>query len=239
MRKNSITARALKLYHSFNPKFFPTKTLYILFNDFAPYFTLWMSAEIVTALSEGRSRESIYFLVAVTLLGNLLVRTVGAVLKRAAETQLEILENNEAAALNAKTLSLDYDKLEDPAIRQHRRRIEENAAINYYGVMNMRLAIEDIVSCAANLIFSSVMFAEMAAHIATNGLQLTGILLFAALLIVLLLNVLAQRYQSKRNADLNKKLGDQLLEENRLGRGYYVSGMDNRIYKQQIIYNEL
>lgn len=239
MRKNSITARALKLYHSFNPKFFPTKTFYILFKDFAPYFTLWMSAEIVTALSEGRSRESIYFLVAVTLLGNLLVRTVGAVLKRAAETQLEILENNEAAALNAKTLSLDYDKLEDPAIRQHRRRIEENAAINYYGVMNMRLAMEDIVSCAANLIFSSVMFAEMAAHIATSGLQLTGILLFAALLLILLLNVLAQHYQSRRNADLNRKLGDQLLEENRLGRGYYVSGMDNRIYKQQIIYNEL
>ena len=239
MRKNSITARALKLYHSFNPKFFPTKILYILFAEFAPYFTLWMSAEIVTALSEGRSRESIFFLVAVTLLGNLLVRTVGAILKRAAETQLEILENNEAAALNAKTLSLDYDKLENPEIRQHRRRIEENAAINYYGVMNMRLAIEDIASCAANLIFSAVMFAEMAAHIATNGLQLTGILLFAALLIVLLLNVLAQRYQSRRNADLNKELGDQLLEENRLGRGYYISGMDNRIYKQQVIYNAL
>ncbi len=239
MRKNSITARALKLYHSFNPKFFPTKTLYILFTDFAPYFTLWMSAEIVSALSEGRPRESIYFLVAVTLLGNLLVRTVGAVLKRAAETQLEILGNNEAAALNAKTLSLDYDKLENPEIRQHRRRIEENSSINYYGVMNMRLAIEDIVSCAANLIFSSVMFAEMAAHIATNGLDLIGILLFAALILVLLLNILAQRYQSKRNAVLNKKLGDQLLEENRLGRGYYVSGMDNRIYKQQVIYNEL
>ena len=239
MRKNSITARALKLYHSFNPKFFPTKTLYILFADFAPYFTLWMSAEIVTALSEGQSRESIYLLIAVTLLGNLLVRTVGAVLKRVAETQFEILENNQAAALNAKTLSLDYDKLEDPAVRQHRRRIEENSYINYYGVENMRRSLEDLVSCITNLLFSAVMFAEMVVRIAGNGLDLTGSLLFAALLLVLLLNIVTQRYESKYSADQNKKLGDQLLEENRLGRGYYLSGMDNRIYKQQIIYNEL
>lgn len=239
MRKDRITARALKLYHSFNPRYFPTKVFGILFENFSPYFTLWMSAEIVTALSEGRPHESVYVLIGATLLGNLLVRIAGAALKRAAETQLELLNNNAAAALYAKTISLDYDKLENPAVRQHRRRIEENSYINNYGVENMRLTLEECASNTVNLLFSSVMFADLALRIAENGLNLTGILLFVALLLVLLLNMAAQSYQSKRTADESKKLGDQLLEENRLGRGYRLSGMDNRLYKQQIIYNEM
>ena len=71
MRKDNVTIRTLKLYHSFNKKYFPTSFLHIVFSSISPYFNLWMSAEIVTALYEGRDKKTIFTLVAITLLGNL------------------------------------------------------------------------------------------------------------------------------------------------------------------------
>ena len=83
MRKENITIRALKLYHSFNKKYFPISFLHIIFSSISPYFNLWMSAEIVTALYEGRDRKSIFTLVAITLLGNLLVHIISSLLSNA------------------------------------------------------------------------------------------------------------------------------------------------------------
>ena len=134
MRKYSITRKALRVYAAYNPKYFPLLFLQTVFNNLAPYFNLWMSAEIVTALYELRGEEEIYRLVLITLIGNLLIHVIGAALTKSVATQLEILNNNEAVAFNQKTLSMDYDKLENPDIRQHRRNITENAYINYYGV---------------------------------------------------------------------------------------------------------
>ena len=56
MQKNNITKRAFRQYRSYNPNYFPRAFLKILFDNIAPYFTLWMSSEIVTALYEGRAR---------------------------------------------------------------------------------------------------------------------------------------------------------------------------------------
>ena len=235
MRKDSITMRAFRRYHSYNPKYFPLKFLQIVFENFSPYFTLWMSSEIVTALYENRSKESIYTLIVITLLGNLIVRILGAVLNRTAETEAEVLTNNEAAVLNAKTLSLDYDKLENTEIRQHRRRITENSWINFYGVMNMRLSIERTMTSLINIFFSLILFAEMVSLLASTGFDLSGVMLFAALIIVVILNFVARSKKSSKVQVAYKTVSDQMLEENRLSSGYSPDGMDNRIYKQQVI----
>ena len=168
MRKDSITKRAFKLYSSYNPKYFPVKFFQILFDNFAPYFTLWMSSEIVTALYSKADKQSVYILIAITLLGNLLVRIISAVLKRAVDTQLQILGINECVAFNTKTLSLDYDKLENPEVRQHRRRITENSYINYYGVKHMRMDVEQLMTSAVNIGFSLVLFFEMLSALAIS-----------------------------------------------------------------------
>lgn len=50
MRKENVTKRALKMYNAYNPKYFPLKFLEIVFENIAPFFTLWMSSEVVNAL---------------------------------------------------------------------------------------------------------------------------------------------------------------------------------------------
>lgn len=237
MRKENITKKAFRLYSSYNPKYFPCKFLQIVFDNIAPYFTLWMSSEIVTALSRSGPERYVYLLIGITLFGNLAVRVLCAVLKRSAETRLKILENNEAAAFKAKTLSLDYDKLENPEIRQHRRRITENSYINYYGVIRMRLIAEGTFEAATNVVFSLALFAEMILKIGRAGLNLAGIGLFAALIAAVAVNFAARNAKSGKLAAENKVIGDHMLEENKLGQGFQLSGMDNRIYRQQLFYD--
>ena len=117
MHNYKTTRRAFQLYRSYNPHYFPLRLFQILFNNLTPFFTLWMSAEIVTALYQKKSKEDLFLLVAITLCGTLLIHVMGAFLGRCVNTALKKLEHNEAAAFNQKTLSLDYDKLENPEIR--------------------------------------------------------------------------------------------------------------------------
>ena len=200
MRKFAVTRKALRVYAAYNPKYFPLMFLQAIFNNLAPYFNLWMSAEIVTSLYEARGKEEIYRMVLITLFGNLIIRVLGAGLTKAVNTQLEILNNNEAAAFNRKTLSLDYDKLENPDIRQHRRNIKENAYINYYGVVHMRMNVGHILNNVINIVFALILFVEMVSLIATVGFGWIGVLLLVLLVISVAMNILCQSIHSKKVA---------------------------------------
>ncbi len=231
--KKSVTMRALQVYSAYNSKYFPLKFLQILFNSGTPYFNLWLSSEIVTALYEERGRKEIYVLVVVTLIGNLLIRSLGAFLYRKTDIQLKIQENEEAAVFNRKVLSLDYEKLEDPKIRQHRRRIIENAWVNSYGVQQMRHRTEIFMETLVDFIFGLLLFSEMLTAILRVGFRKTGVLLLAAMLVCIGLNVVGNFIYDRKLSLYRTKMGDQMLEENRLGSGHSTSGLDNRIYRQQ------
>lgn len=235
----SVTKRAFRMYSANNPKYFPICFLEILFAKISPYFNLWMSSAIVSALYEGSGKGEIYRLVAVTLLGNFFVRIGGAALKRAADTQERILKDNEAAALNRKTLSLDYDKLENPDIRQHRRKIIENSYINGYGVTHMTDDIKNFVQSLVNVLFALGFLAEMFVLAAAATFRPAVALLSAALAACLVCKVLYDFWGSRKAAEMNLEIGNEMLEENRLAQGYKVEGMDNRIYRQQTLISRI
>ena len=235
--KGQVTKRVLRMYNAYNPKYFPVRFLQLFFSGVSPYFNLWFSSEIVTALYEGRGKEKIFTLIAVTLFGNLLIGILGAFLRRTADIQLKILESEEAAAFIRKVLSLDYDKLENPDIRKQRRKIIENGYINWNGVKRMRVGVERMMSSLIQLIFCILLFVEMVCLIVKVGFRWNGVLLFAAMCICTGLNVLAASYSRKKQALCQNEGVDLMLEENRLGRGYSASGMDNRIYRQQELIN--
>ena len=232
MRKDNITLRVLKLYHSFNKAYFPMSFLQIVFGSVSPYFNLWMSAEIVTALYEGRGKQAIFTLVAITLLGNLFVHIVGVLLGNVVSSQFEKLNNNESLAFNRKTLSLDYDKLEDPETRMLRRKVKENAYINGYGIAYMRSSVNRLMSSAVKIVFSLILFIEMITKMAAVGFHWPGLLFALGMILFAVLHYAWGIKQGKLVAAYDKKLGDIMLEENRIGRGTDSTGMDNRIYLQ-------
>lgn len=239
MRKNNTTMRALKLYHSFNKKYFPMSFLQAIFNSISPYFNLWMSAEIVTALYESRGRQAIFTLVAITLFGNLFIQFGGVLLGNIVSLQLEKLNNNESLAFNRKTLSLDYDKLEDPETRMLRRKVRENAYINNYGVGHMRSSVNQLMSSAIKLIFSLVLFIEMIVKMVAVGFQWLGLVFLLGMILFAALHYAWGFRQGNLVAAHNKKIGDMMLDENRISRGTNSTGMDSRIYHQADLIRKL
>lgn len=239
MKKNSTTRRAFQQYNSYNPKYFPLYFLQTIFRNISFYFSLWMTAEIVDGLSKGREKGELYFLVTAALAGILLIRCAAAVLDRLAGTALEILENHEAEAFYRKTLGLDYDKIENPDIRQMRRKIDENKCINNYGVVNMRQSAETLMNCLVNLAFSAALFGEMLSLMAAAPFSWISLILLAALLASVAGGVLFRLWQGKKCAMLWDDVGRKMLEENRIFQGFSTSGMDNRIYRQQLIIDGL
>ena len=239
MKKDSTTLRALKQYSGYNPRYFPLCILQAVFKNASFFFSLWMTAKIVDALSGGTEKRELYLLVAAALAGILLIRSAAAVLDRQVETALEILANHEAEAFYRKTLGLDYDKLESPDIRQIRRKIEENQHINLYGVINMRLTLLDLTNALVNLAFSAALFAEMLSLMAAAPFRWLSLILLAALAASVAGGFLSRLRGSKKGAAYWDEIGTLMLNENRIGQGYKVSGMDNRIYRQQPIINEL
>ena len=239
MHNYKTTRRAFRLYHSYNPHYFPLRLFQILFTNLTPFFTLWMSAEIVTALYEKKTKEELFLLVAITLCGNLFIHVMGAILGRCVDNALKQLEHNEAAAFNKKTLSLDYDKLENPEVRHLRRKIVENSWINCYGVTNMRWCLENLITYLVNILYCSVLFAEMVSLIAKLSFDIRGILLLVAIVTCVVLTVVIQSRCGKKQAAAWERSGDLLLRENRLGGGYSQSGMDSRFYKQQAIVEQV
>ena len=237
--KENITLKALKLYHSYNPCYFPLSFLQIVFREISPYFNLWMSAEIVTALYEGRDKQELYLLVAITLLGNLLVQVLQALFGRRTERALEVLRDNEAVRFYRKTLSLDYDKMENPDVRQLRRRIRENSYIDNYGVERMRYTLLDIMSGVMNLVFSLVLFVEMVSLMKVFFLRPTSLMLFIAMICFCVITIVLNFRCNKKSSEKWNEIGEMMLEENKIGRGYNTCGMDNRIYRQQQIISKL
>lgn len=239
MTKDPVTLRAFRHYNAYNPKYFPVKFLQILFECLAPYFSLWMSSEIVTALYRGDHRKQIYILIAITLAGNLAIRILSAVFCRAADTQLQILGMRECQAFNAKTLSLDYDKLESPEIRQLRRRITENSWTNYYGVKFMRIHIEGLMKSGVNILLCLGLLGEMVSVLARAAMTPLSASLLAGLALFFGLNLAARFFCASRLAAAYNDIGVEMLGEDRIFRGCAVSRMDSRIYRQQSLVTEL
>ncbi len=233
MRKNRVMLRALRMYNAYNPKYFPLYLLQIIFRNASFYFNLWMSAEIVTALYEGRDQRELFILVAAVLMGAFIIRAVAAGLDRAVITAQEILENNEAAAFNQKTLSLDYDKIENPEVRQLRRKIDENKNINYYGVINMRNSVQALMDDLVNLVFSGFLFVEMITGMAKVPFQGLGLILLISLCACQALTIYFQFWENEKIAASWDEIGSMMLQENQLSQGYRLNGMDSRIYLQQ------
>lgn len=233
MNERNVTWRALKMYHGFQTSYFPLKALEILLNKFSPYFNLWMSAEIVTALYQGRTGREIFLLVAVVLSANLFLRVGEAFLGRLAQSALEKLENHQTEAFYRKTLSLDYDKLENPEIRQLRRKIRENSWINGYGVDQMRWRVEGLMSSGAELVFSAVLVMEMLALMVKSSFRWEGVLFFFLIVGSVVLAVVFRAVNDRKVAKYVDEVGELMLRENQFDAGTRVTGVDNRIYRQQ------
>ncbi|MBR5742166.1 MAG: ABC transporter ATP-binding protein, partial [Clostridia bacterium] len=208
------------------------RILEILAEVLIPYFNLWLSAEIVTALYEGRERREVWLLVVIALLGNLLLAVGKAAMNRAAYLEWTKLRNAEKAAFIQKALTLDYQKMENPEIHALRMGILHDSWINANGTEKMRGQIERIVRNGIHVLISLLFFADMMRNLVKGGIGLPAVLLLSGILLSVAASVaLSRRYAAKQSLYWEDAM-KAMLWENSISMGTMTNGMDCRLYRQ-------
>ena len=232
--KTNPNIRAIKLWHSLCPNFFPIMIANQLFANLSPYFNIYMSAEIVNEIIDIKNTHTIIRLVLITIFGNFLISVLGGALKRAYNHQTTLLDQKESALFNNKVLTLDYDNLENTKVRQLRRKIIESAKINDQGKKLLLSSVNDLAYNVINIIFAAYLFSEMMVLIVRMKLSLTAVLLVCLIVMLIALNVWISFFTRKKMSKIWNDVSQFMIEENRVGEAMdcYNMGKDVRLYRQ-------
>lgn len=234
MRKENPNMRALKLLHSFCPSYFPLMVLNSFFGRVSPYFNLYLSAEIVNEIVGARNKDTLITLVLITVIGNFAIAIIGAFLGRAFGHKETILSQREAAYYNQKTLSLDYDNLENTEVRQLRRKIVESSRINFHGKQLLLMSVGRLVNMTISAILALVLGIEMFVLMFASGFSWLIILLACLIVALVAFNVWYSFIEKNKMGAVYHNVSQTMIDENRIDEAMdcYNMGKDVRLYRQ-------
>lgn len=234
MRKENPNMRALKLLHSFCPSYFPLMVLNSFFGRVSPYFNLYLSAEIVNEIVGARNEDTLITLVLVTVIGNFAIAIIGAFLGRAFGHKKTILSQREAAYYNQKTLSLDYDNLENTEVRQLRRKIVESSRINFHGKQLLSMSVGRLVNITISAILALILGIEMFVLMFASGFSWLIILLACLIVALVAFNVWYSFIEKNKMGTVYHNVSQTMIDENRIDEAMdcYNMGKDVRLYRQ-------
>lgn len=234
MRKDNPNIRAIKLFHSFCPSYFPLLIIKSFFGILSPYFNLYLSAEIVNEIIGARDKDKLFALVLITVLGNFTIAVIGGILNRITGHKETLLYQQEALYYNKKTLSLDYDDLENPKVRQLRRKITESAKINHHGKKLLIMSVARLINVTINAVLALILGIEMFVLMFASGFS-WYIILFVGLIVgVVIFNVWYSFKVKDTMGILSRNISKTMIDENRIDDALdcYNMGKDVRLYRQ-------
>lgn len=234
MCKDNPNIRVLKLLHSFCPAYFPLLVAKSFFSNILPYFNLYFSAEIVNEIVGEMDKRHLILLVWMTIIGNFAIVIISGILNRLFEHKEMILNHKEAAYYNQKTLTLDYDDLENTEVRQLRRKIIESAKINFHGKQLLLLSVNHLVDITISAVFAFGLGFEMFALIFKAGFN-WHIVIFVISIIGLVAFTICYSFSEKDKMGIvSQQVSQTMIDENRIDEAIdcYNMGKDVRLYRQ-------
>lgn len=243
-QKNSYSMKtnwqALRLFHSLNPKYYPLLIHAKFFLVFSPFFNLYMSAEIISELAGSRDSHTLFLLVLIILVGDLLISLMKAYLQRIVKHNKELLDQKEMILFNQKMMEMDYSDLEQPEVSSLRLKIEEasNIAHGKYLLMEKtEQSIEQILS----LLLGVYLMVEMVTVIFRNGFSFLTLGFLILLLAFIILNVRISSANAKKVSEKWDKISEAMMEYLRVNHKLpdESAGKDVRFYRQDKLVKEL
>ena len=234
MRKNDPNLRAVRLFRSFCPSYFPMIVVRSVFGRLSPYFNLYLSAAIVNEIAGARDENKLITLVLITVLGNFLIAVLGAVIGRISGHKDTVFSQREAEYYNRKTLTLDYENLESTEVRQLRRKIVESSRINYHGKQLLLMSVSSLIDNTVNVCFDLFLGIEMFVVVFRSGHDLYNILFIGLLAALVAFNVWYTFESKKRIGTMSQNTSQTMIDENRIDEAIdcYNMGKDVRLYRQ-------
>lgn len=240
-KSDNINSRALKFLYSLCPGYFKMTVFNTFVGTFLPYFDIFMSAEIITELSGRRDPKRTLILIIIALAGNLLIGVFGELASRLANIYSRKFDDAESAAFNDKTLSLDYSDLEEPSVRQLRRKITESAWINNHGKGLLMNDFFRLVGYFSDVIMAFIFCLGMVISVIINGFKPITALFLVLFIAATAAGVMYQKTATDKMSDFWNQGSRLMLEENRISgeMNDYNLGKDIRLYNLADFYDRI
>lgn len=231
MESIKINLRTIKLHLKLSPAYLPVSLLQTVFTALSPYLTLYFSGAIVNEMTGAGRRERLVFL-AVMIVGlQFAFSMIRSLMSKLSKEAAQLFYANYDRLIFNKTISLDYEMLENPELN---RQIEKMAVdgLSNGGITPFMFGFSrfmtGIISGITSLVFLSGLFAAVSSD--SPGLGM--IILYVLMIAIIVLTVWVQLYQSKKEASLSRKATDGWSRVILLSRVFdgIALGKDSRIY---------
>ena len=240
-RSDNINVRALKFLYSLCPAYFKIKIFNSFIGALLPYFDIFMSAEIVNELSSNRNPKRTLILIIITLAGNLLISIFQNITNHLVNICERRFNDAESATFNDKTLSLDYSDLEEPKVRQLRRKIIESAWINNHGKGLLMSNFFALAGQFSDTVLALIFCLGMVISVIINGYKPITALFLVLFIAATAAGVMYQKTATDKMSDFWNQGSRLMLEENRISgeMNDYNLGKDIRLYNLADFYDRI
>jgi len=192
-----LILRGCRVLYEVCPQNIIWTTIYVIAQQFTPYFTLYLSAEIINQLIAGASLRTLLALALATVTGQLLLNVAMHRLScKKEETESINFSLNELYLLKVQC-RMQYKYMEDPDTTLLRQKIRNSSNFGGNGLNRLFWCYEALLGAMANLIFSVSLTASLFRTMPQTGL--TGFLAFVnhplsafALLALIGLNIISE-----------------------------------------------
>jgi ATP-binding cassette subfamily B protein len=243
-------SRGYKLIFSIDNTLIPLNIVSAIFEALFPFIAIVMSAEILTALSQGANFRRAYFLAALMLTLNFLTHLVKQFISHTINVKNDIFENRFKMYLNSKTLGMDYSDIENPRTHIKRQRIDEIRNMGGGGIWKLVYESKNVISGMFSIAASvAITYKAFMIHSAPGGRNLASIMTSPVSSVILLafivINTLFTIYINGISTKNTHRIWDEVIPQNRrfsyILANYinsYHAGKDIRLYNQKQMISE-
>ena len=187
-----LIIRAFGILNKLFPRFWLLEEIYLLCECVSPYFSLYMSSQIINELSGKCDLRRLLVLAVVTVCGGFVISFVTKLLQSINNVNSSFLFQRHEAYLFAAQSKLQYEHLENPDMVHMRFRNLQNMSTFNAGISAVKIAYTKMVTNIINIVFSISLTLSMFVTVVHE--EYTGVLRFVnspfvAIAIILLIMI--------------------------------------------------
>lgn len=149
-----LTLRGYKTFGKENPRLFPSVFLYAILSGVSPYVIIYLTAQMLSALSSGASAAVIWKKVILLVTGTAITGILSSIAKHYKEYRQGNSYWTYRGLIGKKLLSLDFPALNDAKTQNLKRKIENDSNRYGYGLREMRDYLEKLLQGVTGIISS-------------------------------------------------------------------------------------
>lgn len=149
-----LFARALKIWNELMPGYFPCQFFCIVFEVFTPYFGLYMSAQLINGLVDGRGLRDMFVLAGVTVAGGFVLSVARRFLRgKVAVMDAFTMEQHEEYIINRQNRH-PFEHMENPDVVLLRSKIRNDFLSFGGGLESVRWTFSILLQGIFDILFS-------------------------------------------------------------------------------------